>query len=42
MRSTRALGGSNDTVWCWGANSRGQLGNGTLVGHYAAAPVVNL
>lgn len=33
---------SDKTVWCWGNNSRGQLGDGTLSDHPYAAPVVGL
>lgn len=29
------------TVWTWGANPYGQLGDGTFVGHAAPAPAVN-
>lgn len=27
------------TVWCWGANNRGQLGDGTTSAHAAPAPI---
>jgi alpha-tubulin suppressor-like RCC1 family protein len=39
--STCALRG-DQTVWCWGANGYGELGDGTTQSHYAAAPVAGL
>jgi alpha-tubulin suppressor-like RCC1 family protein len=33
---------SDQTVWCWGANDVGQLGDGTTTKRACAAPVLNL
>ncbi|MDC0711776.1 RCC1 repeat-containing protein [Stigmatella sp. ncwal1] len=33
---------SNGTVWAWGSNASGQIGNGTLANQLAAVQVVNL
>jgi alpha-tubulin suppressor-like RCC1 family protein len=33
---------ADGTVWAWGRNAQGQLGDGTTVDHTTPAPVANL
>ena len=33
---------NNGTVWTWGNNDSGQLGNGTIIQNLVAAPIIGL